>query len=618
MPNQEHVASLLGGKYRVLDRLGGGSSGDVHRGENTVTGRPVAIKILRADYAADKGLVSRFFQEAQAVNKIRHPNIVDVLDVGVTDDIAFLIMECLTGESAGSALARLGRLSFHAVVAIGVDVLDALDAAHRAGIVHRRLKPENVFLHRPMADVPVTVKLLDFGTARLHAKGATPRLHTPIPFGTTDYVSPEQAVGESTSDGSLSGRRNSLPSDGRSDIFSLGILLFELLTGKRPFRAPTAVATAYRVVHAPPPSFADVGAPAHPMLESIIAKALTKRPADRYPTAADFARELLRAVPDERQRAQALQEVLGDHSSGASGTLPSGRQASNAPRRSSAPPLSVVSARPSVSALRLNLSSMPPDFGVAKPAELVDGRSGSAPPPFSAAFPDSAPPPASSRLAASTALPLSGSVNAPRASVARERTTSMPPPVPVPNFCHVRGHVLRAVDHVILSAHGAAVRDRILARLPARYSDDFRHGSITGVVLYELEVFEAYAAAANAIVLGGDAHKWRDIGRRSVEGELASLMRPLSRTSDDAALFRRCTTIWSRLADFGTWKTERLGDDELVVRVSEFGPASATLRHWLIGVVEQTLRHAGNTATAVMNAGEAARTPDFELVVHLR
>src|SRR5690242_11430976 len=108
MPNQEPAASLLGGKYRILDRLGGGTSGDVHRGENTVTGRPVAIKILRAEHASDKGLVSRFFQEAQAVNKIRHPNIVDVLDAGVSEESAFLVMESLTGESAGSVLARVG------------------------------------------------------------------------------------------------------------------------------------------------------------------------------------------------------------------------------------------------------------------------------------------------------------------------------------------------------------------------------------------------------------------------------------------------------------------------------------------------------------------------------
>jgi len=191
--------------------------------------------------------------------------------------------------------------------------------------------------------------------------------------------------------------------------------------------------------------------------------------------------------------------------------------------------------------------------------------------------------------------------------------------MPASNFCHVRGHVLRSTDHFILGAHGAAVRDRILARLPARYSDDFRHGSLTGVVLYDLDVFEAYATAANAIVLGAELYKWREIGRGSVEGELASLMRTLSRSSDDAALFRRSTAIWSRLTDFGTWKTEPRGDGEVVVRVADFGPAPITLRQWLVGVVEQTLRHAGNSGTTVvLYPSEPARASDFDLLVRLR
>jgi serine/threonine protein kinase len=584
MPNREPVASLLGGKYRILDRLGGGGLGDVYRGEHTSTARPVAVKILRPDLATEKALVSRFFQEAQAVNKIRHPNIVDILDAGMSEGTAFVAMECLSGEASSSALARLGKLSFQAVVAIGVEVLDALDAAHRAGVVHRDLKPENVFLHRPMADVPVTVKVLDFAADRLYAaSSAGPRLHVPIAMGTTDYVSPEQAVGDAVT-------------DGRTDIFSLAIVLFELLTGQRPFRAATAVATAYRVVHAPQPTFAEVGLPAHPMLEAIIGKALSKRPADRYATAADFARELLRAAPDPRRRAQALQEVLGDP---ASGTLPA-HSPSTAPRPASSPPLSSAPPyhRSSVSALRISLSSRPPDFGSGFPPEATDARSSSV-----------APPP-------------SESMRSSRPSSGRERATSAPPAMAGATNCHVRGHVLRAADHFILGAHGATVRDRILARLPARYSDDFRHGSITGVVLYDLDVFDAYAGAANAIVLGNEPNRWREIGRGSVEGELASLMRTmrtLSRSADEAALFRRCLAIWSRFTDFGAWTTDLKREGEVVVHVSDLGPAPLTLRQWLVGVVEQTLRHAGHTGTTVaMRAGEAPRTPELDLLIHLR
>jgi hypothetical protein len=179
--------------------------------------------------------------------------------------------------------------------------------------------------------------------------------------------------------------------------------------------------------------------------------------------------------------------------------------------------------------------------------------------------------------------------------------------------------VLRAADHVILGVHGAAVRDRILARLPARYSDDFRHGSITGVVLYGLDVFEAYASAANAIVLGNEPNRWREIGRESVEGELASLMRTVARSNDEASLFRRCNALWSRLTDFGVWTTELKRESEAVVHVSELGPAPLTLRQWLVGVVEQTLRRAGHTGTTVaLRAGDNPRTSELDLLIYLR
>src|SRR5262249_12465080 len=171
----------------------------------------------------------------------------------------------------------------------------------------------------------------------------------------------------------------------------------------------------------------------------------------------------------------------------------------------------------------------------------------------------------------------SGSMPAPATDV---RRSSRPPPAHesgtgpqsslAREICHVRGHVLRATDHFILGAHGALVRDRILARRPARYSGDFRHGSLSGLVLYELAIFEAYAAAAGAVVLGHEPSTWREIGRGCVEGELASLMRTLSQSSDEAALFRRCTTTWSRLTDFGTWSTEHRSEGEAVVQVSEF------------------------------------------------
>lgn len=595
MSYREPAESLLGGKYRILDHLGGGGMGEVYRGENILTGRPVALKILRPDTDGNAVLASRFFHEAQAFHKIRHPNIVDVFDAGIAESGPFIVMECLSGESAALAVSRLGRLSIEATVAIGVDLLDALNAVHRAGMIHHDLRPSNVFLHRPTADVPVVIKLLDFGIAKALAGRHSRRSYPPGAIGTVDYMSPEAINGD-------------LGADGRSDLFSLAVVLFELITGKRPFHAPTAASTSYNVVNAPPPTFTEAGVLAHPMLESILAKALSKRAADRYPTAADFARELLHLAPDARARAEALQEVLTNPRSASSGTLPSA-QFHAAPRRSSSPPPSMASARPSTSVQRAGQSSRAPMQGSGRAPEATEGRR-----PSAGALPLEA-----RRHPSAGALPLDGGRSSRPPPPGREIVTSIPAGVPVPDLWHVRGHVLRAADQFVLAAHGAAVRDRILAQLPSRFSDDFRHGSLAGVVLYDLVIYDAYAAAANSIVLGDDPSSWREIGRAGVEGELASLMRTVSQSTDEAALFRRCTTMWSRLADFGAWSIEHLGDGETMVRVADFSVAPITLRQWLIGVVEQTLRNAGYAGTTVAaRIGDTSRASELELLVRLR
>jgi len=188
-------------------------------------------------------------------------------------------MEHLEGESAARLLARQGKLTPQAAVATLLPVLSALQAAHDNGIIHRDLKPENVFYARTDSGA-VIVKLLDFGVAKLlWPAGPTPHTSTGVVFGTPDYLSPEQASGE-------------INVDARSDVFGAGVVLFELLTNVRPFHAPTAVATAYKVAHARTPSLPDHGGPADPMLQAIVARALQKRPEERYQSASEFASEL--------------------------------------------------------------------------------------------------------------------------------------------------------------------------------------------------------------------------------------------------------------------------------------------------------------------------------------
>src|SRR4029079_7549998 len=238
---------LVDNKYRLAERIGGGGMGDVFRAENVLAGRAVAIKFLHPELAQNSELAQRFFQEAQAVNRIRHPNVVDVLDAGVGEMGPYIVMEYLEGESVGAALVRIGRFELDAVVGAAIPVLEALDAAHRAGIIHRDLKPENVFIAFDPTRGAAVVRLLDVGIAKiLDASGPSPRTRTGVVFGTPDYLSPEQATGD-------------VPLDGRSDLFAVGVLIYELVTGTRPFRAPTAVATAFKGVHAEAPSIAAAG-----------------------------------------------------------------------------------------------------------------------------------------------------------------------------------------------------------------------------------------------------------------------------------------------------------------------------------------------------------------------
>ncbi|MEJ7730674.1 MAG: protein kinase [Polyangiaceae bacterium] len=310
------TGALVDGKYRLAERIGGGGMGEVFRAFNVLAGRGVAIKFLHPELAENEELAQRFFQEAQAVNRIRHPNIVDVIDAGMSESGPYLVMEHLEGEAVSVVLARLTRFDLAATVGTLIPVLEALDAAHRAGIVHRDLKPENVFIARS-AKGAAQVRLLDFGIAKVLADdGPSPRTRTGIVFGTPDYLSPEQATGET-------------PLDGRSDLFAVGVLLYEMITGVRPFRAPTAVATAFKVVHGEAPTIGGAGVAVDRRVESTVARLLEKDPQHRFQTAAEVVRELEVLVPDAYARAAAVARLVG---------LPPPPRTSRPPARTSARP----------------------------------------------------------------------------------------------------------------------------------------------------------------------------------------------------------------------------------------------------------------------------------------
>ncbi len=265
------VPHMLARRYEVIKRVGVGGMADVYLAEDTQLGREVALKILHPQYAGDDSFVERFRREALSAAKLQHPNIVQIYDSGREADFNFIVMEYVEGQSLKDYLSEEGPLEVHEAVRIASEVLTALAYAHRTGLVHRDIKPGNILLSEDGK-----VQVTDFGIARAEA-GST-MTQTGTILGTAYYLSPEQAQG--------------LPLDGRSDIYSLGVVLYEMLTGRRPFEGDSPVSIAYKHVREnprPPSQYReDMPRP----LEAIVLTALTKKPEDRYSSAALMRRDL--------------------------------------------------------------------------------------------------------------------------------------------------------------------------------------------------------------------------------------------------------------------------------------------------------------------------------------
>ena len=269
---------LLGSRYEIGETLGYGGMAEVHRGRDVRLGREVAVKVLRADLARDPSFQARFRREAQAAASLNHPAIVAVYDTG--EEIGtqpYIVMEYVEGRTLREVLKAEGRLLPRRAMEIVADVCAALDFSHRNGIVHRDVKPGNVMITRAGA-----VKVMDFGIARAVADNAATVTQTAAVIGTAQYLSPEQARGENV--------------DARSDVYSTGVLLFELVTGSPPFTGDSPVAVAYQHVreNAPPPSTINPDVPRE--LDAIVLKAMAKNPANRYQSAAEMRADLIRAI----------------------------------------------------------------------------------------------------------------------------------------------------------------------------------------------------------------------------------------------------------------------------------------------------------------------------------
>jgi serine/threonine-protein kinase len=260
------------GSYQLVSRLGEGGMGEVYLAKHMRLGREVALKVLRADMAKDPEIVRRFFQEARVVNEINHPHIVEVIDFVDEPGRAFCVMELLKGVTLEMMLREQGSLSVARACEIMAQVCEALGAAHKAGVVHRDVKPENIFLIERDGKRDF-VKVLDFGVARV-AKAEGSRTQAGAVLGTPAYMSPEQAQGKVV--------------DGRSDVYSVGAVLYELLSG-RVLSAETFT---------PPPLVdTDRGEPVPPSIAELVQACLQMNPADRPATAREVAQQLREAAP---------------------------------------------------------------------------------------------------------------------------------------------------------------------------------------------------------------------------------------------------------------------------------------------------------------------------------
>jgi serine/threonine protein kinase len=279
------VGQTIGGRYLLRAILGEGGMGTVYEAEHVPIGRSVAVKVLHPRQAKKKDAIRRFRQEAVSAAAIGHPNICEVYDFGTHEDGSpYLVMERLVGETLAARIAHEGGLPFHDVIDTLAQVLSGLLAAHEKGIVHRDIKPENVFLKKRLGDAAL-VKLLDFGVSKMITPlfGGRPEdqelTRAGVVMGTPYYLSPEQARGERDL-------------DGRVDLYACGVILYEALTGRRPFTALNYNALLFQILSSKPRSARDLRPALPGGFETIIEKAMARDRGDRYRTALDFQRDL--------------------------------------------------------------------------------------------------------------------------------------------------------------------------------------------------------------------------------------------------------------------------------------------------------------------------------------
>jgi eukaryotic-like serine/threonine-protein kinase len=265
------VGETIAGRYELEELVGHGGMSSVYKAHDTLLERNVALKVLHEQYNADEEFVERFKREARSVAQLQHPNIVTVIDRGEEDGRQYIVFEYIDGENLKELVVRQGRLDVREALAIAVEVARALAFAHGHGLVHRDVKPQNVLLNGDGR-----AKVTDFGIARsVDVEGMT---STGMVLGTSNYIAPEQASGQ--------------PVEAHTDVYALGVVLYEILAGELPFPGESFVAVAMKHVHEPPPNLLEKRPEVPIRIAAAVDRALEKNPEERFPTMDAFAAEL--------------------------------------------------------------------------------------------------------------------------------------------------------------------------------------------------------------------------------------------------------------------------------------------------------------------------------------
>lgn len=255
------INRTLDKRYTILERIGGGGMADVYRAHDKLLDRSVAVKVLRSQFTSDEEFVTRFRREAQAAARLSHPNIVNIYDVGCDEDIYYIVMEYISGETLKERIQRAGQLSIESAVRIALEIAEALENAHQNGLVHCDIKPHNILTTKAGR-----IKVTDFGIAK--AVTSATMTHTGTIIGSVHYFSPEQAKGAAVG--------------AKSDIYSLGVVMYEMLTGTVPFNGETPISIALKHLQEEPKPLRESNPDVLPLVEAIVLKAMAKEPDQRF------------------------------------------------------------------------------------------------------------------------------------------------------------------------------------------------------------------------------------------------------------------------------------------------------------------------------------------------